>query len=356
MLGGMYITLYPRTISHYIEYVYIIFSIWSRIPFAGACLSIASMIAQTYSGTVWIALLTVFLQFIWHIIWIFAAVAYAESTAEESDDTDLDTDTDTDEDSEGSGSTIVWFLLFISYYWGSNVWRNVSHTTTCGVTATWYFNKNVLPNPSKAAFKRTMSTSFGSVAFGSLIVAIIQALKALARSQGRSGGCLYCVIRCLEWMARYFNKYAFAQVAIYGSSYIESAKATWELFTSGSGIIKALINDDLTGMALSCGAVLGLVVAGVIGYFVAFAFYQDTIFDPLLPIIAAIVGALLGYFAVVIILLVVASGVVAIFVCFAEDPAACAENRPEAYQKLTGADPRLEQFVQERNGEFVSQP
>merc|ERR1711994_356271 len=34
--------------------------------------------------------------------------------------------------------------------------------------------------------------------------------------------------------------------------------------------------------------------------------------------------------------MVVASGVVAVFVCFAEDPAACKQNRPEEYQRLIG--------------------
>jgi len=298
--------------------------IWSRIPFAGACLSVASSIVQTYGGTIWIALATVLIQFLWIVLWVFAAWAYFVSTDEP--------------------SGLVMFLLLISLYWGCNVWRNVSHTTTCGVAATWYFSAGRLDNPSRAAFKRTMTTSFGSVCFGSLLVAVLQALRAMLRSSKRGGSLLscllLCILGCIERMMRYFNKYAFVQCATYGSDFITAAKATFQLFFSGNQLIMALINDDLSGMALTCGAVLGAVVSGVVGYLVASGFYDDS-----LAVGLAIFGAILGYLVVVIILLVVASGVVTIFVLFAEDPAAMNQNRPEAFQKLTGVSDSMMQYA-----------
>eukprot|EP01083_Nonionella_stella_P226563 804497_1 len=296
--------------------------IWSRIPFAGACLSIASQIVQTYHGTVWLALITVFINFIWVIIWIFAFWAYTLSNDQP--------------------SVLIQFLLSISLYWGVNVWRNVSHTTTCGVAATWYFSSGELFNPSKSAFKRTMTTSFGSICFGSLLVAIIQAVRAMLRSQGKGGGCAACLLACIERIMRYFNKYAFAQVAIYGVSFWQSAKATWDLFMNNG--LSALINDDLSGLALTCGAVLGMVVSAIAGFFVAQAFYGELV----LSIYLAILCGILGYYVVVIILLAVASGVVAIFVCFAEDPAACKTNRPEAFDKLTGVNETMRNMAGSR--------
>eukprot|EP00483_Globobulimina_turgida_P009808 UN09827 len=140
----------------------------------------------------------------------------------------------------------------------------------------------------------------------------------MLKANGGRGGCIVaCILGCIERMMRYFNKYAFAQCAIYGSSYWQSAKATWDLFMSNG--LSALINDDLSGLALTCGAVLGMVVSAVAGFFVAQAYYQDLY----LSIYLAFLGGIFGYYVVVIILLVVASGVVAIFLCFAENPAAC---------------------------------
>lgn len=65
-----------------------------------------------------------------------------------------------------------------------------------------------------------MTTSFGSICFGSLIVAIIQALRQLAhqaRQNGDAGilACIAeCILGCLESIAEYFNKWAF----IYGTN------------------------------------------------------------------------------------------------------------------------------------------
>mmetsp|Transcript_70607 Transcript_70607/g.63405 ORF Transcript_70607/g.63405 Transcript_70607/m.63405 type:complete len:504 (-) Transcript_70607:66-1577(-) len=316
--------------------------VWSRIPFAGACLSIASQIVQTYHGTVWLSLGVVVINFIWCIIWVFAIWAYFVDVALQRQQ-DLIDDPQCDiNDTCTNYSNLIIFLYLISLYWGLNVWRNVSHTTTCGVAATWYFNPGVIINPSRGAFKRTMTTSFGSVCFGSLLVAILQAIRAMLRAGGKRG-CVYCILLCIERIMRYFNKYAFAQVAIYGTSFLQSAKATWELFMNNG--LSALINDDLSGLALTCGAVLGGVVSGIVGYLISQAFYPDNLGY---GIALAWAGFILGYYACVILLIVVASGVVAIFVCFAEDPAACAQNRPEAFAKLTGVSPTMQEMAQNR--------
>lgn len=63
-----------------------------------------------------------------------------------------------------------------------------------------------------------MTTSFGSVCFGSLLVAIIQALQALAntaRNEGDAGilACIAeCILSCLASIVEYFNKWAFVYV------------------------------------------------------------------------------------------------------------------------------------------------
>lgn len=41
-------------------------------------------------------------------------------------------------------------------------------------------------NPTAASAKRALTTSFGSICYGSLIIAIIQTLKAMARSAQQS--------------------------------------------------------------------------------------------------------------------------------------------------------------------------
>jgi hypothetical protein len=70
----------------------------------------------------------------------------------------------------------------------------------------------------------------------SLLVAILQALKALAnqaQAEGDAGilACIAeCIIGCLASILEYFNKWAFVYVGVYGHSYLEAGKSVFELF------------------------------------------------------------------------------------------------------------------------------
>ena len=71
------------------------------------------------------------------------------------------------------------------------------------------------------SFFRAITTSFGSICLGSLIVAIVQAARhMLHRLRATDDGLLYCLaeccLRCIEAIIEYFNEWAFIYVAIYG--------------------------------------------------------------------------------------------------------------------------------------------
>lgn len=89
-----------------------------------------------------------------------------------------------------------------------------------GTVGHWWFEPSEASHCCSSAvinsFIRTVTTSFGSVCFGSLIVAVIQALKMLAntaRQEGDSGECgaillclAECILACLASIVEYFNK------------------------------------------------------------------------------------------------------------------------------------------------------
>jgi hypothetical protein len=121
------------------------------------------------------------------------------------------------------------------------VLKNIIHVTISGVYGSWYFCPNNFPRgATRGAFKRSMTYSFGSISFGSLIVAVINFLRQLcsvaqqnARADGNIVGtilfcCLGCLIGILDWAVSFLNRYAFSHIALYGKSYIEAAKDTWK--------------------------------------------------------------------------------------------------------------------------------
>lgn len=106
------------------------------------------------------------------------------------------------------------------------VFQNTVHAIVAGVVAAWWFDPedgsgccsgNVI-----GATCRATTTSFGSICFGSLLVAIIQTLRALVnsvRADDDVEGCaafmlclVDCCLSCLEGMLEYFNKFAYIYV------------------------------------------------------------------------------------------------------------------------------------------------
>lgn len=246
----------------------------------------------------------------------------------------------------------IIFLMLISLYWGCSVNSNVGHTTYCGIAAVWYFSNDENLRPSWPSFGRAMTTQFGSIAMGSIIVALLEAIRSIisALNNDKCGCikcCVLCCIRCIEWMIQYFNKYAYCHCAIYGTSFIQSASATWKLFADRG--IMALINDDLTGSVLFCGSLLSAIVTAAIGYGIAWIFYNEDP-DPEIsngiPVGLAVYGGVVGLILCICVLTVVKSGIVSLFVCFAEDPASLRRNHPEEFDTLVKAHPNFDNMAE----------
>ena len=105
--------------------------------------------------------------------------------------------------------------------------QNTIHVTIAGVVSTWWFSPaeaNSCCSPGiRDSFVRATTTSFGSICFGSLLVAIIQTLRAMVQNarNGDNDGCaafmlclVECLLRCVEELLEYFNKFAYIYVGM----------------------------------------------------------------------------------------------------------------------------------------------
>lgn len=141
-----------------------------------------------------------------------------------------------------STSKVIGLVAFVTFagYWITEVLKNIIHVTISGVYGSWYFcsqKPGGFPKgATRGAFRRSVTYSFGSISFGSLLVAIIQFLRqacSLAQqseaAQGNFMGqiffcCLGCLIGILDWAVQFINEYAFSYIALYGKAYIPAAK------------------------------------------------------------------------------------------------------------------------------------
>lgn len=199
----------------------------------------------------------------------------------------------------------------------------------------WSFDKSqMISFPILASLGRTLLYHTGSLAFGSLIIAIIQIIRvALEYLDQRLKGsqnvvakfflkCLKCCFWCLEKFMKMINKNAYILIAIYGKNFCVSAKNAFCLIMRN--IIRVAVVDKVTDFILFIGK---LVCVGAIG--VAAFFF----FDGRIPFLAQYADSLnLNYYLVPVIVLVIATFVIAscffsvygmavdtLFLCFLQD-------------------------------------
>jgi len=101
---------------------------------------------------------------------------------------------------------VLIVFCFFSFYWTSQVMENIVHVTVSGLFATYYFlmgsEQGMTKSPTIESLKRACTTSIGSICFGSLVIALIQTLRAvaqMARGDGSNGIMAFvaCMIDCL---------------------------------------------------------------------------------------------------------------------------------------------------------------
>lgn len=245
----------------------------------------------------------------------------------------------------------ILFLVFFCGYYISEVIRNVIHSTVSGIFGCWYYmskSDQGMPKwPAFGSFKRAMTTSFGSICFGSLIVTIIETFRQLINllkqsiAQNNDFGAamtriiffiLDYIVGFIQWLARYFNHYAYSSIALYGKPYLRAAKETWYMFREKG--IDALINDNLINTALGFYAMF-------VSYITAmFAFLYLRYTSPGYNNSGAFNAPLIAYSFVISLQLcniaseVIRSGTATFFIALGNDPEVFQMSYPERFDQI----------------------
>lgn len=255
------------------------------------------------------------------------------------------------EDSDGD-TTEAWglsvFTLF-SFYWSFATLSNLVHTTICGVVGRWYFLDQER-SATCPALRQSITTSFGAIALGSLIMALIRTVKALLRLAQSAAEdqdnlvalilfcILRCVVSCIEAIFEFISTYAYVYVAICGTSFCEGAKRTFKLLNSSG--LQAIVAYDLSGSvaflgALFCGCASGLATWGLIwahGDWLAPG--QRAGGDVALTPGYIGLGAFMGFAAALLVSSVIESGACALLVCYADGPEPMEQRCPALSNKI----------------------
>ncbi|CAE6491284.1 unnamed protein product [Rhizoctonia solani] len=320
------------------------FGMRSRIPLASLLLQVVMDVSKHHKSVYVVAFSGLIVQAALSVWFIFTAIAtYAKWTPNNA------TCGNGSSCSSGTVTGLIFFELF-SYLWTSQVIGNVCLATMAGGPyGGWYYfgpsNMGQMPkNPSLSAFARASTLSLGSIAFGSLIVTLLELLRIILNSiranAAESGSpveaalacCAACFVGCIESLVEYFNRYAYIEIALYGKPYIPAAKDTWRLFKDRG--IDALINDSLTGIAMTWGAYLVGLLCSLFAYVYLRLTNPPYNVDGQYTAPVLLFAFVIGLQCSLTLASAIEAGVSTIFVGLGEDPQVLAERSPGLFEMI----------------------
>mmetsp|Transcript_21242 Transcript_21242/g.35113 ORF Transcript_21242/g.35113 Transcript_21242/m.35113 type:complete len:546 (-) Transcript_21242:276-1913(-) len=294
-----------------------------RVAFAAANLRIVTTFLQDarFFGVYWALLGCVTVYALYFTLWSFAFLVSAYSIV--------------------YSLYGLWrFVLVLNALWVGQVLANVLHVTVSGSFARWFFYEDLImpPFPTLDGFKRAAGPSFGSICFGSLVVATVQLLKWLVELNSDSNNpvaqVLRFVVRCLlqliENIVKYVNKYAFSRIAIYGQSYCTAGRETFALLSDKG--FDMIINDNMIGgvCVLTSFVVALFTFAFAVG--INFLFWKGYYW-----VSVSLAALLLAFWVCNMMMMLLESSVATLFIAFAEDPFVLGKTRPSSYTELQKA-------------------
>uniref|UniRef100_A0A4W5M970 Choline transporter-like protein n=1 Tax=Hucho hucho TaxID=62062 RepID=A0A4W5M970_9TELE len=232
------------------------------------------------------------------------------------------------------------FILQLSnlliFLWLVNFIIALGQCTLAGAFASYYWARrkpqDIPTCPLFSSFSRAIRYHTGSLAFGALILALVQMARIIleyldSKLKGANNVvarfllcCLKCCFWCLERFIKFMNRNAYIMIAIYGKCFCTSARDSFCLLMRN--VVRVAVLDRVTDFLLFLGKVL---IAGSVGV-IAFFFFTHkipivqedvpTLHYYWVPLLTVIFGSYLiahGFFSVY------AMCVDTLFLCFCED-------------------------------------
>uniref|UniRef100_A0A4W4FDL8 Choline transporter-like protein n=1 Tax=Electrophorus electricus TaxID=8005 RepID=A0A4W4FDL8_ELEEL len=231
---------------------------------------------------------------------------------------------------------LVQFYNLFLFFWCANFVMALGQVTLAGAFASYYwaFTKpdDIPASPICYSLSRALRYHTGSLAFGSLILSIVQVVRVILEyledhlKDAENGfakfllSCMKCCFWCLEKCIKFLNRNAYIMIAIYGKNFCTSARDAFFLLMRN--VVRVVVLDSVTDFLLFLGKLLIVGIVGICSFF----FFTQRI-KPMeeaapslnyywVPILTVVLGSYLiahGFFSVY------AMCVDTLFLCFCED-------------------------------------
>ncbi|GAV59174.1 Choline_transpo domain-containing protein [Cephalotus follicularis] len=321
------------------QFLYVM-SVIDRLPFTMLVLQKSVKMICSLPEVIRVAYAFMLVMLLWMALWSFGTAGVVASSV-------------------GDGGR--WWLLVVlsvSLFWTGAVFCNTVHVIVSGMVFLVLIHggresSSMPPKSLMKSLRYAATTSFGSICYGSLFTAAIRTLRWKIRglrSKIGSNECLLCCVDFLfhlvETLVRFFNKYAYVQIAVYGKGFNHSARDAWELFQSTG--VEALVAYDCSGAVLLMGTVFGGLITGTCSGIWTWVQYKDTV------IMVGSTAMLMGMVLVGLAMVVVEGAVTSIYICYAEDPLLIHRWDAEFFNQMSETLHHRLQYRSARAGEVLS--
>jgi hypothetical protein len=326
LLGGIFVLFGP--------FVAIFLSKSKAAKFTAAMLEQVTGLVLARGAIFLVVVGVVLLQIAWILVWLLAMVGVVLSNKKMPSFMQLEM-----EDASSSTNVTMWIvLLMLCFFWACQVFSNVIHTTVAGFIGRWYFNEH-MEEPIKHSFGHASTYLFGSICFGSLIVALIQTLRWIA-DQARDENadnpvaavahCIAdCILSCVEEIAKLYNFWCFIVISIYSCDFYQGGQEVMRSIYD-TDVITAInainIVDLVTFMAnLGCGLVNAC--------FIGLTAWRLSLPVPWI-IFTAVIAFMIAFVMNSICGRTLESGVGSVFYCYTQDQKALRDRNEEMNKML----------------------
>ena len=151
------------------------------------------------------------------------------------------TDVFTSVESYSESSLLRLYYFIFGTLWSNALIQAIGIFTVASACCMWYYNHGAnseLDSPVTRSIRMAFRYHFGSLAFGSFILAVVQFLQMmveLAKKQAENSGadqnkcfeyainCLRCCLACVERIVQFINETAYIQIALRGKNFCMAA-------------------------------------------------------------------------------------------------------------------------------------
>ena len=287
-------------------YLILLCCCWRQIQLGAAIMEAASDFVRSKMSVFLIPLVFFILIGVWIVWWIISAVwVYSVGDAQKMDNMPI-------ANVKWNNTTrYIWIYHLFGLFYISAFIIGCAQFIIAATVCMWYFSQGgAADDKGKASLLMATKWIFryhmGSIAIGSLIIAIMQMIKLMFEyirrkfnriiSANKCLQCISCCMRCCIWCldacVKHITKNAYIQMAITSENFCNSCWLTFSLLVRNG--LRFSITASIGAILMFVGKAFIMVLSGWIAYLIIMnSFIKDKVYSPVFPVVIVVVIAYL---------------------------------------------------------------